>query len=233
MAKLRVPSLQHLARNWRENPLGVKRNLVALAVDPPNFSYKPLYSAIHDLLVLRQSYEQVAEGIKRGIKREKVRNGYFDGINPMFVQSIERRYYPVGRDLLIPFDPPLIYGANSHIYFPWFSFWRSNPLKKEALSLFVTMVEELLLQDPDLETASFNILDFSAPKPKEPRRLTLIDARDIPRVTAERKTEMLEIFIEGFNLAQIELAGIPRPSEDKRPGKGDADGQGDLFDNPP
>ncbi|MBP2293005.1 hypothetical protein [Azospirillum rugosum] len=244
MTKLRVPSLQHLARNWRATSMGVKRVLVALALDPPNFTYKPLYSAIHDLLVLRQSYEQIVEGIRRGVKRERVQSNllsilplirdYFDGVNPSFVQAVDRRFYPVGRDLLVPFDPPLIYGVGGQIHFPWFSFWRSNPLKDETLALFVTMVEELLLQDPDLEAARFTILDFSAPKPKAPRRLTLIDARDIPRITPERKAEMLAIFVDGFQLAEAELAGAPRPSDDKRPGRGDAaDGQGDLFDNPP
>lgn len=223
--------------------MGVRRVLVTLALDPPNFNYKPLYGAIHDLLVLRQSYEQIVEGIKRGVRREKVQSNilsilplirdYFDGVNPSFVQAVDRRFYPVGRNLLVPFFPPLIYGVGGQIHFPWFSFWRSNPLKYEALALFVTMVEELLQQDPDLERAHFTILDFSARKSKAPRKLTLIDARDIPRITPERKAEMLAIFVEGFRLAEAELAGTPRPSDGKRSGKGDApDGQGDLFDNP-
>lgn len=37
MAKLKVPSLQHLARNWRDDPLRVKRLLVHLAQNSPTF----------------------------------------------------------------------------------------------------------------------------------------------------------------------------------------------------
>jgi hypothetical protein len=116
----------------------------------------------------------VVEGIRRGIKREAVRNNllgvlplirdHFADVAPDFIQAIDRRYYPVGRGLMVPFEPPMIYGVGGQLYFPWFSFWRQNPLAKERLSLFVTLVEEVLLQDPDLETARFEVLDFSAPK---------------------------------------------------------------------
>jgi len=33
------------------------------------------------------------------------------------------------------------------------SFWRTNPLDDERLSLFVAIVERVLLDDPDLEGA--------------------------------------------------------------------------------
>lgn len=240
MAKLRIPSLQHLARHWRKAPQGVKRSLVSVAKSPPSFSYSPLFGAIRDMLVLGVSYEQIVEGIKRGVKREDVRENllgllplirnYFDGVSPSFVQSVERRFYPVGRDLLVPFDPPLIYGVGGQIHFPWFSFWRSNPLAGESLALFVTMVEELLLQDPDLEEAKFTILDFSAPKSKLPRVLTIMDARDIPRVSPERKAEMLAIFVEGYRLAEAELAANPAPPpKGKQPDSGHMDDHPDLF----
>ncbi len=81
------------------------------------------------------------------------------------------------------------------------------------MSLFVTIVDELLLQDPDLENASFDILDFSVEKPKGPRELKVINASDIPRVSDKTKREMLEVFAEGYALAQSELAG---QNEEKR-----------------
>ena len=52
MAELRVPSVQHLARNWRDDPAAIARALVQLALNPPSFNYNPLYSAVRDLLVL-------------------------------------------------------------------------------------------------------------------------------------------------------------------------------------
>lgn len=240
MADLRVPSVQHLARNWRDDPVMIARLLVRLARNPPTFSYNPLYLAVRDLLVLGVPYEQVVEGIRR-IKREDVRNNllgvlpliqdHFAGISPDFYQTIDRRYYPVGRGLMVPFDPPMIYGVGGQLYFPWFSFWRQNPLAKERLSLFVTLVDEVLLQDPDLETARFEILDFSCPGPKAPRTLTIIDARDIPRVDDARKNAMLEAFAEGYFQALAALSGsAPPPPEDRDEPPPPDPNQPGLFD---
>src|ERR1700724_1971489 len=111
MADLKVPSLQHLARNWRSDPVRIKKILVRLAQSPPRFSYDPLFDAVRDLLVLHVPYEQIVEGIRR-IKRASVRNNllgvlplirdHFADISPDFVQAVDRRYYPVGRELMVP-----------------------------------------------------------------------------------------------------------------------------------
>lgn len=219
MAELKVPSLQHLARNWRNDSVRIQKILVRLAQDPPSFNCNPLFSAVRDLLVLKVPYEQIEEGIQRAVRRATVRENllqvlplirdHFAGVAPDFVQSVDRRYYPVARGLMVPFEPPLVYGISGVLYFPWFSFWRRNPLAVERLSLFVTMVDEVLLQDPDLDTALFQILDFSATEPGAKRVLNVTDARDIPRVEELRKREMLQVFAEGYFAALKELAANP------------------------
>ena len=241
MAKLRVPSLQHLARNWHDDPLRVKRTLVNLAENSPNFNYEPLFGAVRDMLLFNHPYEQLVEGIRRATGRPAVLDNYlgvlplirdhFAGVFPAFVQSVDRRYYPVSQGLLVPFQPPLIYGVGGQIYFPWFSFWRANPIRRERLSLFVTMVQDVLHEDPDLEESKFQILDFSAPAPKDPRELTVIDAQDVPRISARQKAEMLAVFANGFFMAQEELARAPEATSKRKPGDdpGKSD-QDDLFD---
>lgn len=239
MAELRIPSVQHLARNWRDSPETIARALVRLALNPPRFNYNPLYSAVRDLLVLNVPYEQVVEGIRR-IKRERVRENllgvlplirnHFEGVAPDFYQTIDKRFYPVGRGLMVPFEPPMIYGVGGQLYFPWFSFWRQNPLASERLSLFVTLVDEMLMQDPDLENARFEILDFSCPAPKSGRALRLIEARDIPRVDDARKTQMLEKFADGYFQALAELAGSRAPGDDRDDDRPRDPDQPGLFD---
>lgn len=228
MANLRIPSLQHLVRNWKSKPEAISRSLVTLALNPPRFNYNPLYGAAYDLLVLKIPYDQVVEGIRR-LKREAVRENllsvlpllrdHFDGVSPDFFQTVQKRYYPVGRGLMVPFEPPMIYGIGGQIYFPWFSFWRQNPIAKEPLSLFVTLIDEILMQDPDLETARFEILDFSCQSPKTGRSLRVIDAKDIPRLEPNRRDEMLKTFADGYFLALEKLATAPfsKNSEDDQP----------------
>lgn len=226
-----------MARNWRNDPQLIQRLLVRLAKNPPTFNYNPIFHAVRDLLVFGIDYEQVVAGIMR-VKRQDLRKNYlellpliyshFEEVSPDFVQPVALRKYPLSSDLMIPFEPPLVYGVGGQLWFPWFSFWKSNPLASESLSLFMTIVDEILLQDPDLEGSLFHILDFSAAKPGEPRRLQVMDSRQIPRVSETRKIEMLEIFAEGFSKAREELSADHRPKDDSRPQAVDYD-QLSLF----
>jgi hypothetical protein len=241
MSKLNVPSLQHLARLWHEDPQCIKRTLINLVDHGPTFSYAPLYDAVRDLLVLHLPREQIKVGLER-TKQEIARKSYseilplvyehFDGIKPTFVQAVAPRFYPVSRDLMVPFQPPLVYGAKGRFHFPWFSFWRSNPLIGERLSLFVTVVEEVLLQDADLEDAEFTVLDFSAHSPRSSRQLQVFGAKDIPRVSDKRKMQMLAAFANGFELANAEISNRPQGVAEKpRPQPLDDDQLG-LFVQP-
>lgn len=251
MSKLKVPSVQHLARNWRNTPERTCRKLVTLVENPPIFNYNALFAAVRDMLVFNQPYDEIVEGIRRGIKRADVRDNllgvlplirdHFACVAPDFVQGIDRRYYSIGRGLMVPFDPPLLYGTGGKLTFPWFSFWRSNPLADARLSLFVTLVDELLADDPDLAAADFQILDFSVPKVKKakagqskpPRQLRVIDARDIRRVSELTKLEMLTVFAEGYFMAVAELSSAPKArTSDTSPEQRDPR-QPDFFEDDP
>jgi hypothetical protein len=174
-----------------------------------------MYSASLDLLYLGQPYDEVRRGVERAVKREAVRKnfleilplmyGHFQNISPAFVQKVQPRFYPAGRDILIPFTPPFIYGVDGKVFFPWLSFWRSNPLSGLQLSLFTTLVQKVLRDDPDLEDAEFDILDFSASGPKTERTLTIVSSVEVDVLSEEQLTEMLYCFAEGFSLAQAAL----------------------------
>ena len=237
MAKLKVPSAQHLARNWHETPTKVQKGLVHLVKNPPTFSYAALFGLVRDMLLFGVSREQIEHAIRTKVKREDVRGYYlellpliadhFAGELPTYVMGVDRRYDAAGRGLMVPFDPPIIYGSRTGVVFPWFSFWKSNPLADERLSLFVTMVREILAEDPDLEAADFQILDFSAPKGSKDRELKIVQASDVPSLSEARKNEMLEIFAEGYFAAQAEL-GAEAPVADKNEAPSDPN-QPSLF----
>lgn len=240
MAKLKVPSVQHLARNWRPTSTGVKRQLVRLAQHPPQFTYEPLFGAARDMIVLQVPYEQIVEGIRRGEKRAWVRENllevlpllrsHFSTLEPDGPPNrVARRYYPLARDIQIPFEAPLEYSIGGQKYFPWFSFWRSNPLADRKLSLFVTLVEEVLLQDPDLDTAIFQILDFSCIDGAEGRQLLVVDARDVPRLNETEKRSMLEVFADGYRAARDELAGVKHRENKRNDDRHPDTAQSDLF----
>lgn len=90
---------------------------------------------------------------------------------------------------------------------------------------------KLLREDPDLEMAKFEILDFSAPNSKSKRELKVIAATDIPRLDEARVSEMLATFAEGYFQALSELSTRPvaKAEKEDRETRDDPDQPG-LFD---
>jgi len=240
MKKPSVPSAQHLARNWQPTVKQTFDALIRLADHPPPFSYTRLLPLIQGLVVLRTPLDQLTDAIRRSVAKESVRDNFVELLSLIhteferreieFAQPVAGRQYPVSRELIIPFVPPLVYGAKGQLVFPWFSLWRFNPLEGERLSLFVTLVYEMLMQDPDLENARFEIWDLSAPKFGAPRELRVTDARDIPLLPDLRKAEMLSVFIDAFRFAREHIASRPAPTpEQPRGGLPPSDQSDDLF----
>ena len=221
MAKLRVPSVQHLARQWHESPKKIEDKLVKMAMNPPFFNYNILNDIARDSLLFKVPEDQIIKGIKEKEKRKRVQkillevvpllHGHFSSVQQDFVNDIAPSFYPIGRDLRIPFKPIFIYGVGGQIYLPWFIFWKHNPLNDKQLSLFVTLAREILRQDPELEDAKFEILDFSAANSKECRQLRTIDTADIQTFNSKETAEMLAIFVEGFERAEARLKEVDIP----------------------
>jgi len=134
---------------------------------------------------------------------------------------------------MVPFAPPLVYGAGGEVCFPWFSLWKSNPLVGENLSLFVSVVRELVLQDPDLEASRFLILDLSAKKKEQHRALKIVDSRDVPILSNYRLREMLDVFSKGYFDAVREISNRPATQEIADAAQLNKDRrQGDFFLSP-
>lgn len=218
MRKFKFPSLQHLARQWRETPESVKATLLQFAKNAPTFSYDCLNDAIRDLFVLNVDYEQVALGIASREKRDSVRANFlqllplifdhFSSVRPDFIVTVATQYYSIGRNLMVPFRPPMLYGVGGKLVLPWFIFWKSNPLNERQNSLFITIVKEILENDPDLNNCEFQILDFSAPNNSTNRALRVSRLNDYDILSVQERDQMLEVFVEGFSLATDELANL-------------------------
>ncbi len=226
MINLKVPSVQHLARNWYDSPQKIEKRFVSMAMNPPQFNYNILNEIARDCLLFDTPEEQIIKGIKEKEKRKIVQHAlleiiplmckHFSVIQPDYVHDVAPSYYPIGRDLLVPFKSVFIYGIGGVVYLPWFIFWKRNPLNDKQLSLFVTLVKEILRQDPELEAAKFEILDFSARNAKECRQLKVIDTADIPTFDSSTTENMLTIFIEGFEsaVAKLQKVDVSRKAEE-------------------
>ncbi len=132
MTKLRVPSVQHLARHCYDSPNKIEDDFVKMAMNPPFFNYNALNYIARDILLFKVPEDQVIKGIKEKEKRKRVQKillevvpllyGHFSSVQHDFVNDVAPSFYPIGRDLRIPFMPVFIYGVGGQIYLPWFIF---------------------------------------------------------------------------------------------------------------
>ncbi len=236
MKKIKLPSLQHVARQWAPTAEQVAKNLELLALSAPPFSYERLYSLVRGI-VTGDSLNQVVRAVETAKLHPNARSNYleilplidqyFAAEKPEYVNDVSPRQYPVGKNLLVPFKPPLIFYRHGQAVLPWFVFWRSQPLAGDNLRLFVTLVREMMQQDPDLDEASFPVIDCSAPSKKSPRQLTIINSRDVALLSHGDQKEMLEILVSGYELAKSRLSALVQVQEERD--QIGNDDQPDLF----
>lgn len=229
MSKPRIPSLMHAVRNWHPDPEQVRKALFDIGLHAPPFSYKFLFKLVYQQLKFNDSLEQLNECINRFEKREKYRedfiaafqlvHDYFREVNPDSVQEVTGRFYPVARDLLVPFNPPITYTKNGKRILPLICFWKKKPPRGEKLALLITLVSEIIEQDPDLEDAEIHIISLATERiktddgHKDVRVLKVVNGSTINRIDEPRKLVMLESIVRGYRLAKADLEHGIKPAD--------------------
>ena len=112
---------------------------------------------------------------------------------------------------------------------PYPNYWRNNPLKAKRLAVFLTILDQIREQEPDLETARVYILNYGIPSGETDRKLVVVDEADVPRVTSTELTQTLQIFADGYRSAREQLAGIKPTTKDRNTPPPPDPAQDDLF----
>lgn len=236
MKQPKLLSLQHMARIWKPTPDAVKREILRLLDSTPPFTYEPLYKLLLQQARFGDSIQQLMRCLDKREKRPKVLEdfrailslvgGRLDACRPRYAHEVSEQHYNAGRDLFIPFRPPMVLGYPEKSVLPWLIFWKDRSLNQRQLSLFVTLVREQMDQNPDLENCDLEIWDCGRPDKQSPRDLTIMRAGEISLLPSADVRTMLDIFAEGFLLAVAEAQerAASQPSQEKRPQSGP-----DLF----
>ena len=214
MKQLHFPAAEHAAAKWYEEPGRISKALVVLYYGSPPFNYRPMYSAIRDLLILNVPYDQIVEGIRKTklpvakksfLEILPLVKSHFDGIQPDFVNSVSERRYPIAPGLSIPIRPPLIYGLSGEVVMPWPIFWKNQSLKDDRLSLFASIVQDVMTQDPFFDDVKFEVHFYSAVKGSSKRSFTIVPGTDIAPMSEDRRIQMLRDLATGYQLAKAEI----------------------------
>ena len=244
MAKevFRVPSLLQVIKNLRDEPKLVQRALVQSALNRPRISYRVLHKLTQDRVCWSVPLAQLEDAIRRYKNRPGHRENlltllslidrHFSNIVPDYPPiEVECRHYQIAPDIRIPFQPPICYGIGGQLYLPYFDLWRKSPLKGKKLSVFMTILDEIRQQEPDIESARIPILGFSIPPNEEERSLVVIDEADVERVSSRELQRWMQVFAEGYRAARAELAGMkPDETEKRDDASRPDDSQDDLFE---
>lgn len=244
MTVLNVPSLQQVMKNLHDSSEMVRHDLLKMALNPPRISYRFLHKATQELVCLDTPLAQIEEGIRRVEKREghlknlldilRLIDGHYRTLHPDFPPiEVAPRSYSIAPDIIIPFQPPLYYAIGGQPYLPYPNYWRNNPLRGKRLAAFMTIVDEIREQEPDIETARVHILNYGIPHGETERRLVVLDEKDIPRLTRDELSAVLQVFADGYREARDELAALKPEKKDRDEAERRDPNQRDLFGNEP
>jgi hypothetical protein len=227
-------------KNLHDSADMVQRDLVKMVLNPPRISYRALHRATQDRVCFGVALDQIEAGIRRVEKRPghlknlldilRLIDGHFSTLVPDFPPiEVECRHYQIAPDIIIPFQPPLCYGIGGQLYLPYPNYWRNNPLRGKRLSVFITIVDEIREQEPDLEKARVHILNYGIPQGETERRLIVLDENDIPRLSRDELLAVLQIFANGYRAARDEVAGMKMDKGKEKDERRYDPNQSDLF----
>lgn len=228
MKALKLPSEVHAARLWSDDVEKVRDNLVRLYDNTPFFNYLALESAVFDLISLGVPYEQVVRGINT-IPRENVRkiylevlplvDKYFCDMKPDFIQRISSRSVQLGPNLFLPVKAKFLCGIGGRLKIVWPIFWKSNPVKPNCknFALFLELAKIAFADDPDLDDAEIEVVDFSMPNNRCSKRSTLITSEhDVETMSNDELTNCVEQLVEGFRLAEMHIQNRQEPVKSEK-----------------
>lgn len=223
MAKIKVPSLQHLARNWHGDPTVVAKRLLAVANSPPPVSYEFMRRSILHVLRFGTSEEQLRESLLRSRMSEISIASNLE-LLPLLCQwarsedfksalPVDDNYFSVAAELVIPFRTGFVLIGNEGLVLPYLSLWKRGPLHGEKLSLFATLLTKIANESPDIEDAKIEIIDFSVPHASKQRAIRKTDLTSVPLLSDSRLQEMLSTFSDGYRLATLTVASKASQSD--------------------
>ena len=93
----------------------------------------------------------------------------------------------------------------------------------------MSIIDEIREQEPDLEKARVHILNYGIPQGETKRTLVVVDENEIPRVTRDELSAVLQVFADGYRAAREELAGVKPEKDNKRDKPRPDPNQSDLF----
>lgn len=233
----RIPSLQHFSVLNGGTIDQIEKRIHGLSKLPP-VSYMRLRDQwIIDLIRLGVPLATIEKAclLLRGELNQQSNLGALRALaeylrihKPDKLLAIDKRYYPIGRGLLVPVNPPgvVVEGGTPKLFWP--SFWKQDKFDKLTRSIFGSILERSIFRLTDYRDMPLAFVDLSAENGAKTRSIRVFQRKDFAALTdAELRTET-DKFVEAY--LRVRSAETAQSEEEK---KRQAAGLPLFLDHPP
>lgn len=216
MADLKLPTLQHFVTLCGGSVENIYKRIVHRENDKVVVSYNTLRTKwLFDLIQLGVPYEDIKRACEkiRGEKNREANLAALAALKPYLELVVgtncvifDKTYYPIGRGLLVPVNPPLLLIKGSERKVLWVSFWSTRKLTGFVASLFATIMEQSVFLLPDLREFELELVDLSRPEKGHPRSMLIKRRNDFETLDSEMLQLEMDKFVEALQRRMSERA---------------------------
>lgn len=179
----RIPSLQHFSALLGGSTDQIEKRIRDLSNLPPVSYLKLREQWIVDLIrlgvpvaLIEKACELLRGELNRKSNLEAVRAlaEYLRLYRPTKLLAVDKRYYPIGRGLLVPVNPPGVILDNEGPKLFWPSFWKQDKFDDLTRSIFGSILERSIFRLSDYKDMPLAFVDLSAEKGSKVRCVKLL-----------------------------------------------------------
>jgi hypothetical protein len=212
----RIPSLQHFSALLGGTAGQIEKRIRGLSNLPPVSYTKLREQWIIDLigvsiLLIENACKLLHGELNRASNLEAVRalGEYLRIHKPEKLLFIDKRYYPIGRGLLVPVNPPGVILDSEGPKLFWPSFWKHDKFDELTRAIFGSILERSIFRLGDYKDMPLAFVDFSAPSGSKERGMKVLNRRDFCALTDIELRIETDKFVEAYLRLRADETGAP------------------------
>jgi hypothetical protein len=168
------------------------------------------------LIAIEKACEMLRGELNRQSNLEALRTlaQYLNAYKPEKLLAIDKRYYPIGRGLHVPVNPPgvIVEGGVPKLFWP--SFWKQDKFDKLTRSIFGSILDRSLFRLTDYRDMPLAFVDLSAQNGAKVRSVRVLQRKDFDALSdAELRVET-DKFVEAY--IRVRSAESAQSEEEKK-----------------
>lgn len=203
----RIPSLQHFSVLLGGDVPRIEKRILALSNLPP-VSYMRLRDQwTVDLIrfdVPVSTIERACELLRGELNRKsnlealRALAEYLRVYKPDKLLALDKRYYPIGRGLHVPVNPPGVIVEDGKPKLFWPSFWKQDKFDPLTRAIFGSVLDRSIFRLPDYSSMPLTFVDLSADLGSKTRSMKVLERKDFNLLSDAELRAETDKFVEAY-----------------------------------